>query len=156
MTKANDATYYDGMMKGWDVAKLGPKPTPAQLATIHGLGARPGKQALANAMALRPKGVTGSQIVIATGAPQLNKMRGFVTDGLAKFEPMPFSPEGHKVYKLNLTPKGVTKAKTGQAELAAKAAAKPAKAAKPRKPKAVKPEAPATSEAPANEANATA
>lgn len=124
----NDATgWYANTLKGWQTKLLGPAPTAAQLEAIHALGARPGKQALASAMALRNGGVTGAQIVIACGAPQLNKMRGFVTDGLAKFVPTPPSTEGHKVYRLELTAKG--KGKGGKA-------AKADAPAKPRKPRA--------------------
>lgn len=132
MTKQVDASgWYADVFKRWDAKLLGRKPTTGELETIHRLGARPGKQALASAMALREAGVTGGQIVIAAGAPQLNKMRGFMTDGLAKRVPMP--PQGtHTVYKLILTSKG-----TNKVEAAAKATAEtPAKPKAPRKPKA--------------------
>ena len=145
MTTNNDATgWYANVLKGWQAKLLGRKPTAGELDTIHKLGARPGKQALANAMALRECGVTGAQIVMACGAPQLNKMRGFIGDGVLKREPTPPSSEGHTVYKLKLTPKGETRVK--QAAAAPKAdtgKAKPVKAAaakaanKPRKVKAV-------------------
>lgn len=98
--------WYANVFKGWPVKLVGPQPTDAQLSIIHNLGARPGKQALANAMALRDSGVTGSQIQIACGAPQLNKMRGFVTDGLMKFVAVPPADNNHKVYKLVVTAKG--------------------------------------------------
>ena len=113
MSKQTNATgWYGTYFKAWQVKLLGPKPTEAQLATIHGLGARPGKQALANAMALRDCGVTGSQIVSACGALQLNKMRGFITDGLLKREAVPAAGT-HTVYKLTLTAKGATRVKAG-------------------------------------------
>ena len=106
-TQANDATgWYTNVLKGWHDKQLGRKPTVAELNAIHALGARPGKQAIAAAMALRPCGVTGSQVVMTCGAPQLNKMRGFVADGLAKWVPTPPAANGHKVYRLELTAKG--------------------------------------------------
>jgi hypothetical protein len=153
---SNDqANWYGNVFKSWQVKQLGPKPTAEMLATIHGLQARPGKQALACAMALRDCGVTAGQIVIACGAPQLNKMRGFITDALLKRLPVAPSAEGHTVYKLELTAKGkqrverttkqaADKAAAGEAETAdkpkgkkaaVKAASKPKGAAK-RKPKA--------------------
>jgi len=134
-------TYYAEVFKTWQVKFLGAKPTAAQLDSIHKLGARPGKQALANAMALRDTGVTGAQIVGACGAQQLNKMRGFIADNLLKRVPAPFSPEGHVVYKCEITAKGLNRIKAAEARLASAAAdatgtakAKPVKAAS--KPKA--------------------
>lgn len=147
--KANNATgWYANVFKGWPTKLVGPQPNAAQLDTIHLLGARPGKQALANAMALRDGGVTGAQIVMACGAPQLNKMRGFVTDGLMKFEAVPPADNGHKVYKLAVTAKGnarIDKARKaaeaqaangGQPVTKAKRKAKPAKDTGPAQPKA--------------------
>ena len=137
-----DANYYTHVFKSWQTKVLGPKPTAEMLANIHGLGARPGKQALANAMALRDCGVTGSQIVIACGAPQLNKLRGFITDALLKREAAAPSPEGHKVYKVTITAKGLKRIESAKAKAAAleaegkntgetaPKAAKPKKAAK--------------------------
>jgi hypothetical protein len=166
---SNDqANWYGNVFKSWNVKALGPKPTAEMLASIHGLQARPGKQALACAMALRDCGVTAGQIVIACGAPQLNKMRGFITDALLKRLPVAPSAEGHTVYKLELTAKGkqrvdrtakqaADKAAAGEAETAdkpkgkkasGKAADKPKGAAK-RKPKAE----PATVETVASEAD---
>lgn len=112
--------HYADVFKNWDAKHLGSKPTAKDLDVIHKLGARPGKQALANAMALRPNGVTGSEIVIACGAPQLNKMRGFVTDGLLKREAVP-PRNGHTVYKMTLTAKGATRIKGAEKEKAPKA-----------------------------------
>ena len=153
MTKqTNAAGWYGGFFKAWQVKLLGPKPTEAMLDTIHKLGARPGKQALANAMALRDCGVTGSQIVIACGAPQLNKMRGFITDGLLKREAVP-AAGNHTVYKLTLTAKGAARTKAAEAKSAN--VAKPAKvkaAPKPRKPKVTEAPAPVTEAAPAPQA----
>lgn len=103
---ANDQNWYTGVFKSWQVKLLGPKPTSEQLASVHNLKAKPGKQALATAMALRDCGVTNPQIMIACGNPQLNKMKGFVTDALLKRIPVPPTAEGHKVYKLEITPKG--------------------------------------------------
>lgn len=134
---SNDQNWYTNVFKSWNAKVLGPKPTTEMLANIHGLKARPGKQALACAMALRDCGVTAGQIVIACGAPQLNKMRGFITDSLLKRLPVPPSAEGHTVYKLELTAKGKARVDS-TAKQAAKAAeagaaegeAKPAKAKK--------------------------
>ena len=118
-------TFYASNFKNWQASKLGPKPTAEQLETVHHLGARPGKQALAIAMGLRDCGVTGSQIVMATGAPQLNKMRGFITDAFLKRLPAPAGENGHTVYKLAVTAKG-----TQRIERTIKAAAKQAEAEK--------------------------
>lgn len=114
----SDANWYSNVFKAWQTKLLGSKPTAEMLAQIHGLNARPGKQALACAMALRPEGVTGAQIVMACGAPQLNKMRGFITDALLKREPVPPSSEGHTVYKLNVTAKGLQRIKQAEARAA--------------------------------------
>jgi hypothetical protein len=115
--------WYSNVFKTWQAKQLGPKPTADQLTAIHNLGARPGKQALASAMALRECGVTGAQIVMACGAPQLNKMRGFITDGLLKRLPVAPSAEGHTVYRLEVTAKG-TKRIEGNVKRAAEAEAK--------------------------------
>ena len=114
-----DATsHYAPIFKTWQTKFLGPKPTAEQLDAIHGLKARPGKQALAIAMGLRDCGVTNSQIVIACGAPQLNKMRGFISDALLKRLPAAKSPEGHEVYKLEVTPKGLKRIEATKAQAA--------------------------------------
>lgn len=120
----NEANWYGTTFKAWAAkAKLlGPKPTADMLANVHNLGARPGKQALAIAMGLRDGGVTGAQIVMACGAPQLNKMRGFITDALLKREATPPSAEGHTVYKLVVTPKGKQRIERTVKANAAKAA----------------------------------
>lgn len=123
MTKSNDVLgHYTNLFKAWSVSQLGPKPTEAQLATVHGLGYRPGKQALASAMGLREAGVTAPQMVQATGGPQLNKMRGAIKSGWLKREAAPANDAGHTVYKLTLTTKGqakVTKAaETAKADAA--------------------------------------
>ena len=150
MTKqAIDHTgWYANTFKAWQVKLVGPKPTADMLATVHGLGLRPGKQAMANAMALRDCGVTGPQIVMVCGAPQLNRMRGLISDGHVKREAVPPNELGHAVYKITLTPKGAKRVK-GQAAAADKATdtgddvapvkapkAKAKRASKPRKAKA--------------------
>lgn len=146
MTKqATDHTgWYANTFKAWQVKQVGPKPTAEMLATVHGLGLRPGKQALANAMALRDCGVTGAQIVMVCGAPQLNRMRGLISDGHVKREAVPPNELGHAVYKITLTPKGAKRIK-GQVAAGDKAAlngdadeAKPAKAKRTSKPRKVK------------------
>lgn len=109
ITVTANTSAYSTLFKGWQVKQLGTKPTDDMLATVHALGLRPGKQALANAMALRPEGVSGAQIVMATGAPQLNRMRGLIASGVVKRDMgAPANVQGHTVYKLNLTPKGET------------------------------------------------
>lgn len=128
--------WYAGFFKNWS-KQLGPKPTAEQLAAVHYLGLRPGKQALANAMALRDVGVTNAQIIQACGNPQLNRMRGLIADGLFKRIPAANTDGGHTVYKCVITPKGEKRIATAEkraAELAAKGeatgdVAKPAKAA---------------------------
>lgn len=138
MSNSNDVTnWYSNVFKTWQVKQLGPKPTADQLTAIHNLGARPGKQALASAMALRDCGVTGAQIVMACGAPQLNKMRGFITDGLLKRLPVAPSSEGHTVYRLEVTTKG-TKRIEGNVKRAAEAEAKGEGETKPKAKAAAK------------------
>lgn len=148
MTKVitNDATaFYAPMFKAWGKAH-GSKPTADMLNSVHGLKARPGKQALAIAMALRPEGVTGSQIILACGAPQLNKMRGYITDSLLKRLPAPPSAEGHKVYRLELTAKGKQRiASTEAAEAKLAEAGKATDAVAVKKPAKAKPAAKRTS-----------
>ena len=138
MSKANNAAdWYTTTFKQWP-KQCGAKPSAELLDTIHKLGARPGKQALANALMLRDGGVTGAQIVMACGAPQLNKMRDFVAKGLVKRVPISNDAAGHTVYKLALTPRGTAKvAKVAAAP--AEGADKPAKAK--RKAKAEAPQA---------------
>ena len=139
MTKQvqNATGWYSHVFGDWQGKLLGRKPTAAELSTIHALGARPGKQALANAMALRESGVTGSQIIIACGAPQLNKMRGFIADGMLKRIPTAPSAEGHQVYKLELTAKGQAKVKAAEKADADAKAEKP-KQAKPKSAKSAR------------------
>lgn len=127
MTNQTETNWYADTFKNWPVKLVGPKPTADMLSTVHKLNARPGKQALAIAMALRDGGVTGSQIVIACGAPQLNKMRGYISDAILKRLPVPPSSEGHTVYKLELTAKGkqsITRFEARAAKLEAEGAAK--------------------------------
>ncbi len=107
---------YTEQFKNWPSKFVGAKPTADQLETYHKLGARHGLQCLAGAMALRDNGVTGAEIVMACGNPQLNKMRGFISDALVKRLPMP-KRQGHEVYKLVVTPKGLQRIK--QAEVRA-------------------------------------
>lgn len=142
---------YANVLKGWQVKQLGPKPTEADFATIHLLGLRPGKQALANAMALRADGVSAAQIVMATGAPQLNRMRGLIAAGVVKRPMVPANEQGHTVYKITLTPKGESVVKRAT-EAAVKAvvdggAVKPKGKAKADKPKRAPKAGKVTSEA---------
>ncbi len=105
----NHRGYYANVWPNWVIKVLGPQPTNEQLAVIHGLKARPGKQALACAMALREAGVTGNEIkgavaLIDGGAnPQLNKLRGMVdTAKTMQWVPMP-DRAGLHVYRIKLT-----------------------------------------------------
>jgi hypothetical protein len=82
-----------------------------------------------------PEGVTNAQIVIACGAPQLNKMRGFITDALLKRLPVPAAANGHQVYKLELTAKGLQRIKQAEARAAKQAEAGTADTDKPAKAK---------------------
>ena len=127
-----------GVWQAAGMAKaLGPKPTAEQIMTYARLGARHGKQCFAGAMALRELGVTGSEIVIACGAPQLNKMRGFIADALVKRVPLG-KRNGNDIYKLVLTPKGEKRiANTLAREQAAEAAGVAADAVKPVKARVV-------------------
>lgn len=140
---------YASIFKAWQKA-WGTKPTNEHLSYVHGLGARPGKQALAIAMGLRPEGVSNSQIIGACGNPQLNKMRGYISDAYVKRDmTAPPNAVGHTVYKLEPTKKGlarVDRAAATAAKLEAAGAtgepAKPAKkAATKKQPKAHKPTA---------------
>lgn len=139
----------DGGFKGWAAKQAGDKPGETELSVAHGLGLRPGKQSLAVACALRPAGVSGSQIVMICGAPQLNRMRGLIAAGVVKRDnTAPRNQQGQSVYKLTLTPKGEAAIKRASDKAAATAltgdVAKPVKAkgktkaAKARKPKAAK------------------
>lgn len=137
MSKSNETVgFYKAAFAAWPVKQLGPKPTTEQLSAVHGLGLRPGKQALANAMALRDGGVSGAQIVMACGAPQLNRMRGLIADGHVKRDMgVGQNEQGHIVYKLTVTAKGKARidrqaAAAEKATLAGDApkATKPAKA----------------------------
>jgi hypothetical protein len=107
MTAHNDAlNAYKPLFANWQAKVVGSKPTAEVLAKVHGLGLRPGKQAIACAMALRDEGVTGPQIVMVCGAPQLNRMRGLISGGLFKRVVVPANEQGHTVYKCSVTPKG--------------------------------------------------
>jgi len=136
--ETNAATHYGPLFKNWQLKTLGPKPTADQLASVHGLGCRPGKQALAIAMSTRDCGVTGSQIVMACGAPQLNKMRGLVADALLRELPAPLAENGHKVYRNEVTAKGKQRIERVAKADAAKVAAGTAETEKAPKAKAVK------------------
>jgi hypothetical protein len=146
--------FYATAFKSWQKG-YGSKPTGTMFEHVHGLGCRPGKQALATAMGLRPEGVTNPQVLLVCGNPQNNKRAGLVYDGYLKREAVPNSPEGHTVYKYTVTPKGLKRVEsvnaraaaleaagkaTGEADKAkpvkVKAAAKPAKkATKGKKPR---------------------
>lgn len=141
MAKHDATQWYGPMLKAWPTKLAGPKVTAQQLDTAHKLGARPGKQALANAMYLRPEGATQSQVVAVCGAPQLNKMRGWRdADKVVRQVPMPKSAAGHTVYRIELTAKGAARVK-GAADTAPEAAPKAKATPRKRPAKAAKPEA---------------
>ena len=154
--------WYVASFKRWADKLCGPKPTEAELNLAHVVG-KPGKQSLALAMALRPSGMSGTQMMYACGGkPQNNHRRDLITAGF--FKRIPASgPEGETVYKIELTAKGqkrvemaakkaadletagkVEPGKTGKAKPKAKGkASKPAKgpskpASAPKAPKAPK------------------
>lgn len=144
MTNANDALKaHAEFFKVWPVKFAGQKPTGEQLLTYHLLGARFGKQCLAGAMSLRDCGVTNSEIQVACGNPQLNKMRGFVDDALLKRDMGAGKRDGRDVYKHVVTPKGLLRIKQAEArmtklEAAGKPASEPVKAKAVKKPKVTK------------------
>lgn len=112
---------YAPLFKGWQVKVMGAKPADDLLATAHAFG-RPGKQSLALAMAMRPEGVSGAQIVMACGAPQNNHRRGLIAGGQFKRDmSVPPNEQGHTVYRVTLTAKGEAAMKR-KAEAEAKAA----------------------------------
>src|SRR5882724_2008034 len=119
MSNANDAsTLYPTFFKTWQTAGmlklLGPKPTSDQLAKVHALGPRPGKQAF----------------IIAT--KHLNKMGDLTTDAYLREVLMP-QVDGMKCYKREITPKGaqrIERFNKAQAATAAAGEAEPVKAPK--------------------------
>lgn len=146
MSNENHTAFYAPQFKSWAVKTHGPKPTALQLEQAHGLGCRPGKQALAVAMGLREGGVTNPQVLFACGNPQNNKRGGLVTDGYLKRNAAAKTAEGHEVYQYTVTPKGLKRVEATKARAAALAKAgeaesgpkvkKAAKGTAPRKPKA--------------------
>lgn len=130
--------------KAWPQKFAGDKPTSEQLDAAHKIGCKPGKQALAIAMALRDTGLTRNQMIAACGNPQFNKLGDMIKAAYLKRMATP-NVHGHTVYKVELTAKGKARIATmakREADLAAagevKAAAKAA--SKPRKVKAAKPD----------------
>lgn len=123
---------YKPFFDNWDAKVLGPRPSAEMLTKVHGLGLRHGKQALACAMSLRADGVTGSQIVIACGAPQLNRMRGLIAEGVFKRLPASNNGQHHTVYKCEVTPKGEAEIKRLEKVAENSAASTKPKAEKPK------------------------
>ncbi len=141
----------------WSKA-FGPHPTSDQLAIAHAFTARPGKQALAMACALRSDGVTRDQMSGISAANDgkatfhANKIDQQVKAGVFTRNP------AFKGWQLSLTPRGrafMKQAVDGKAnKLATAPDATPVKAAKAkprmaRKPRQPKAPAPAAVEAPA-------
>ncbi len=135
----------------WSKA-FGPHPTADQLTIAHAFTARPGKQALAMACALRADGVTRDQMSGISAANDgkatfhANKIDQQVKAGVFTRNP------AFKGWQLTLTPRGKAFMKQAIDGKAAKATApdaeKPVKA-KARKPrKARTPKAPVTEPAP--------
>ncbi len=140
MTNATKASgWYGQALKGWRASVTGDKPTDTQLHAAHALGCRPGKQAFALAMTLRDAGATGSQIVVACGAPQNNKRRDLIAKGLLKRLPMATGDNGHSVYRVEVTAKGTARIAAydkAAVDAAVQGSAKPVKAKAKRKAKA--------------------
>lgn len=140
----NALTHYAPQFKTWGIKTHGSKPTLEHVEAAHGLGCRPGLQALAVAMGLRPEGVTNGQVMFACGNPQNNKRGGLVADGYLKRNPAA-KVDGHEVYQYTVTPKGLkrieaNKAKAAALDAAGKAADGPkvkkaAKGTAPKKPR---------------------
>jgi hypothetical protein len=107
----NHTSHYANVFKGWSKA-LGPRPTNEQLAVIHAF-ARPGKQAIVGAMALRDDGVTRAQMCQASAlfdgknTPHYNKWfgkgQGQATPAIGNFEPIAAAPG---TYRMKLSSKG--------------------------------------------------
>src|SRR6266403_1693440 len=134
MSNANDASaLYPLYFKKWQLAgmlkQLGPKPTADQLAKVHALGPRPGKQAFIIAMALRDCGVTPAQMVLIMGTKHLNKMGDLTTDAYLREVLMP-QVDGMKCYKREITPKGAARIERFNKAQAATVAAGEAEAVK--------------------------
>src|SRR6267154_4225958 len=137
MSNPNDASaLYPAFFKKWQTAGmlklLGPKPTSDQLAKVHALGPRPGKQAFIIAMSLRDCGVTPAQMVLITGTKHLNKMNDLTTDAYLREVLMP-QVDGMKCYKREITPKGmqrIERAVKAEAAMVAAGEAEPIKAPK--------------------------
>lgn len=104
---SNSLTHYAAFFKSWAVKTHGARPTADLLDQAHGLGLRPGKQALAVAMSLRPDGITAGQMQHACGAPQRNRLTGLIDDAYLKRVAMPKVDGVHTVYKCTVTPKGL-------------------------------------------------
>lgn len=139
-SNANDTSaLYPTFFKKWQAAGmsklLGPKPTADQLAKVHALGPRPGKQAFIIAMALRDCGVTPAQMVLITGTKHLNKMGDLTTDSYLREVLMP-QVDGQKCYKREITPKGAQRIERTLKADAAKVAAGEAEPVKAPKVKA--------------------
>lgn len=121
MTTNTDTAWATPYFKQW-LARLGSKPTAAQLATAAAFAKRaPGHEAMALAMALRDEGVTGSQVLIACGAPQNNHRTKLITAGFFKREATG-KVDGHTVYKITLTKRGEAAVTKREAVTAADAA----------------------------------
>jgi len=116
MATQNHKAWYAAVFANWSntAIPLGPQPTNEQLGIVHALGMRCGKQALANAMALREKGVSGAEIKAMSAlfdgnaTPQLNKLRDNIqVSGV--FERLPVAGR----YVVKLTKLGHEKVKQG-------------------------------------------
>ena len=129
----NHSSHYTPQFKVWQAKAMGNKPTEANLEAAHMLGCKPGKQALAVAMGLRPDGVTNPQVLYACGNPQNNKRAGLVADAYLKRERAARTAEGHEVYKYTVTPKGLKRIETNKAREAALEAAAKVAESKPAK-----------------------
>jgi len=149
MTKgtSNARGWYTDFWANWPKG-VGRQPTATELAAVHAIGYREGKQALFAAMCLREAGATRPEGMLVCGAPQFNKTFGKGgTVAAGYFKRLPHEQRNsHVVYKIELTAKGNAKAK-GAAPV--EATAKP-KAKKVKKVKPVEKPVEVVSEAPAN------
>ncbi len=120
---------------------FGPHPTLDQLSVAHAFTARPGKQALAMACALRPDGITRDQMSGISAANDgkatfhANKIDQQVKAGVFVRSP------AFKGWQLVLTPRGRAFMKQAIDKRASKATApdaQPVKVRKPRKARVIK------------------
>lgn len=111
-----ETTGYSNALKNWVPKLMGPKVTKEMLETVHKLGCRAGKQALARAMEMRSCGASDGQIKAAciagwgSSGSHHNKRRDLIAAKLVRRIAIGNSDSnGHTVYTIELTDKGKTK-----------------------------------------------